>query len=504
MIDGATTQTPRTRPIPVERKRPTESEKTKLVEAAHARPGEGPDLGELLSEVVGPPIRRLTELGNAEFLVDRYGDVIRYSHPTKTWYVWDGTRWTEDRAAMVAEFAQDTTRAMLADSAYRGLTREDRERAAKWALQSESAQRIRAMLELARSIPGVPVMPEDFDRDPWLLNCPNGTVDLRDGRLRPHSRDDLITTLCPTAFDPTARAPRWDRFLTEITGGDDDLAGYLLRLMGYCITGIIREQVFPILWGNGANGKSVFLDTIKAVVGPDYATEAAPDLLVVSKTKQHPTELADLRGRRLVVASETAEGAEMRVQLVKRLSGDDRIKARLCFGNFFEFQRTHKTVLVTNYPPEIREDTEAIWRRVRMFPFAVTIPPEKRDSRLLETLRTEAPGILASLVRGCLDWQRVGLGSASAVTSATTAYRSKSDLVLAFIESECERDPSAWTSFADLLAAFKAWSPRTTTETAVAIGLAKHFERSKSGGLRGYQGVRLRAEKPREEERCPI
>jgi putative DNA primase/helicase len=470
--------------------------KKKAEDALHAKPGEGADLGETLS-------RPLTDLGNAERLDDRYGLLLRYCHPQRSWHHYNGVRWARDEVGIVNEYAQETVRSIYREAAHID-NFDDRKKALAWGIQSESAAKIRAMIECARSLPGIPILPDEFDRDPWLFNCPNGTVDLRDGRLRPHSRDDFLTAMCPTKFDPDARAPRWERFLAEITGDDRDLAGYLLRLIGYCLTGTVREQVFPILWGHGANGKSVFLDTIKAVVGPDYATEAAPDLLVVSKMKQHPTELADLRGRRLVVASETAEGAEMKVQLVKRLTGDERIKARYLYGDFFEFHRTHKTILVTNSAPEIREDTEAVWRRVRMVPFAITIPPEKRDPRLLETLRTEAPGILASLVRGCLEWQRVGLGTAAAVTNATRAYRATSDVVLGFVESECERDTSAWTSFDDLFSAFARWSPRSATETAVAIGLAKHFERSKVGGVRGYQGVRLKAREPREDKPCPV
>jgi putative DNA primase/helicase len=491
-------------------------------ETRDANPGGGVD--DLNGAMPGPRVRPLTDLGNAERLDDRFGLLLRYCKLQGSWYHYDGQRWARDRTGIVGEYARETVRVIYREAG--DISKfEDRKKALAWGIQSESASKIRAMIELAKSLPGIPIVPEDFDRDPWLLNCPNGTVDLRDGRLRPHSQDDLVTALCPTEFDPDARAPRWDQFIREVTDGDDDLAAFVMRLFGYCLTGITREQVFPILWGPGANGKSVFLDTIKAVVGPDYASDAAPELFTLSKSKQHPTELADLRGRRLVVASETEENAVLRVQLVKRLTGDARIKARFMFGDFFEFDRTHKSVLVTNSKPVISEDSEAIWRRVRLVPFTVTIPAERRDPHLLDRLRGEAPGILASLVRGCLEWQRSGLGTAKVVESASAEYRSRmvrdhTKSVVRFVEGHCEKDDAAFTLAEDLReryesAGFPALSAKDFGLALKGLG----FVPDRRHGGRGYRGVRLRAEgphasmgdrvsigeSPREgESRCPI
>lgn len=470
-----------------------------------------------LDGAVGPPVRPPTDLGNAERLNDRHGDDLRYCHPQKSWYHYSGKRWVRDQIGYVNELAQETVREIYLDGdpasdaeALSGLDDFAKKQEADlkkkiraWAIQSEAAPRIRAMIELARSLLGIPVLPEDFDRDPWLLNCPNGTVDLRDGRLRPHSRDDLLTALCPTEFDLDARAPRWEQFLREVTDGDGDLAEFVLRYFGYCLTGITREQVFPILWGPGANGKSVFLDTIKAVVGSDYASEAAPELFTLSKSKQHPTEIADLRGRRLIVASETEQNALLRVQLVKRLTGDARLKARFCFGDFFEFDRTHKSVLVTNEKPVISEDSEAIWRRIRLVPFTVIIPPERRDPHLLDRLiRDEAKGILASLVRGCLEWQRSGLGTAKAVESASAEYRARmahdhADSIGRFVTGHCEKDPEAFTLAEDLRDRYEAAGYRAVSIKEFGQGMeALGFARDRRHGGRGYRGVCLRTQGP--------
>lgn len=480
-------------------------ETKKIEEALHAKPGDGPDLDHVVGGMpkpkLGRPLRPLTELGNAERFVDLYGDLCRYCFPQKTWYVYDDQRWARDQSGITDDRAQETVREILRDAA--DMAESARATAtAKWGIQSQTAQKIRAMIDLARSMPGIPILPEEFDRDPWLFNCPNGTVDLRDGRLRPHLRDDFLTALCPTEFDPDARAPRWEQFIREVTDGDDDLAGFLMRFLGYCLTGITREQVFPILWGPGGNGKSVFLDTIKAVVGPDYASDAAPELFTLSKSKQHPTELADLWGRRLVVASETEENAVLKIQLVKRLTGDARIKARFLYGNFFEFDRTHKSVLVTNSKPVISEDSEAIWRRIRLVPFTVTIPPERRDPRLLETLRAEAPGILASLVRGCLEWQREGLGTAKVVESASAEYRSRtvrdhSKSIVRFVEGHCEKDDTAFTLAEDLRERYEAAGYPAVTATAFGLGMKSlGFVPERRHGGRGYGGIRLHSGGP--------
>jgi len=237
----------------------------------------------------------------------------------------------------------------------------------------------RSSLDLARFQVGIPVQPEQLDADRMLFSCCNGTINLRTGELHPHLRDDLLTELAPVDFDPAAECPLWDRFLSEIMARDVDLLEFLQRLIGHCLTGRIDEQILLIFHGVGANGKSVFFEVVKAMMGDEYATDAAPDLLVTSRSDRHPTEIADLHGRRLVVAVENEEGRRLRVGFVKQSTGDPTLKGRRMKRDFFEFPRTHKTILVTNHRPRVPDSSHAIWRRIRLVPFKVVIPEERQD-----------------------------------------------------------------------------------------------------------------------------
>jgi len=234
---------------------------------------------------------------------------------------------------------------------------------------------------------------------------------------------------------------------------------FVQRWHGHCLSADIREQYLPIYHGEGNNGKSVLLDTISAVMG-DYAGEAPPDLITVRKHPEHPTEIADLLGKRLVVASETERDAELRLQLIKRLTGNARLKARRMRQDYFEFARSHKMILVTNNRPAIKEDTEAAWRRLRLVPFDVIIPKEQRDPDLMRKLRSEWPGMLAWMVRGCVDWLREGLTEPDAVVVATEAYRGAANSLEAFLTECCTLGEGLVCRSSDLLAAYGEWCAR--------------------------------------------
>jgi putative DNA primase/helicase len=383
-------------------------------------------------------------------------------------------------------------------------------------LKSESAPRINAMLDLARSEPGIPVLPEELDRDPMLLNCKNGTLDLRTGILRDHCRDDLLTKLCPTAYRPEAACPTWERFLTDIfpaTGdaaeqpGNLDLIGWLQRLLGYCLTGDVSEQVLPIFWGQGANGKSTLLNAVQGVLGPDYTMKAPPDLLMVKRGESHPTERADLFGRRFVVAVETEAGGRLAEALVKELTGGDRIRARRMREDFWEFDPTHKVILCTNHKPKIRGADHAIWRRPRLVPFTVIFPDDRQDKKLPEKLRAEAEGILAWMVRGCMDWQRAGLGMSGDVDRATAAYRSEQDVVATFVTECCVTgSPEYRIRASELYGRFKRWCEEAGESAVVSrqdfgtsLSAMDGVERFTNNGT-WYRGIGLRPH-DREEQR---
>lgn len=401
------------------------------------------------------PEGAVTDLCNAERLVARHGRDLRYCHPWRRWLVWDGTRWKSDDVGAVDLRAKETIRAMYGEAA--GIIDEkERQSFVKAALRSEAGPRLQAMISLAESELGIPVLPDELDRDAWLLNVKNGTLDLRTGELRPPRREDMLTRLAPAAYDPAAVCPRWEAFLDRIMAGNDRLIGFLQRAVGYSLTASTREQVFFLLHGTGANGKSVFLTTLQAALG-DYAGQTAPGLLLEKKGERHPTEVADLLGKRLVVATETDSGQRLAEGLVKQVSGGDPVKARRMREDFWQFNPTHKLWLATNHKPRVRGTDYAIWRRIRLIPFNVTIPPEEQDRTLPEKLREELSGILRWAVEGCLAWQRQGLDVPDEVAAATEAYRAEQDVLAGFLAECCIVNPLAKAAAKELYRVYVGW-----------------------------------------------
>ena len=360
-------------------------------------------------------------------------------------------------------------------------------------LRSEKALSLRAALSLAQSEPGIPILPEEMDRDPWLLNVLNGTLDLRTGQLREHRREDLLTKLAPAEYHPDAQAHRWLTFLDRILAGNIGLIAYLQRVVGYSLTGDVREQCLWFCHGKGANGKSTFLVTIKEMLG-DYGLQAVTDLLMAKNTEAHPTERADLFGKRFIATIESEEGKRMAEALMKQLTGGDPIRARKMRKDLFEFMPTHKIFLAANHKPVVRGTDHAVWRRIKLIPFLVTIPEAEKDKALAEMFRDKLPGILAWAVQGCLAWQRMGLGEPDEVVRATAEYRSEQDSVQGFLDECCVLDPEAKTRSTILLTAYLNWSGnRFTTSHQFREALnGKGFE-SKRGHGGGYyfRGIHL-------------
>ena len=447
--------------------------------------------------------RPCTDLGNAERLVDKFGQDVRYCPQMGRWLVWDGTRWRDDDqgrprhlAGLVARSILDEARVCNDDGRRREL--------AEWAVKSESRPHIDAAVSLASAQPVILVRPDELDAAPWLLNVRNGTVDLQKGLLHPHRREDLLTKMVPVDFVPGTACPRFQAFLDRVFAGDSGLIEFVLRTLGMCLTGSITEQSLPIFHGVGANGKSVLVDTVMFAMG-DYACLAPPHLLTVSGHREHATEIADLAGRRLVVASETEEGEVLRLQLIKRLTGDAVLKGRFMRQDYFSFPRTHKLIMVTNNRPRVNEDSEAAWRRLRLVPFSVVIPAAERDPCLLEKLKGEAGGILALMVAACLRWQQDGLGEPTAVKAATAEYRSAEDAVGRFIEERCEadflaEDSSRFTPWKEIREAYVQWAEDAgepeLSDHALGASLARRnlptvTRRLGKGPTKGRAGIEL-------------
>jgi putative DNA primase/helicase len=377
-----------------------------------------------------------------------------------------------------------------------------------WCLKSEAGPRINAMLDLARSEPGIPILPEQLDRDPWLFNCPNGTLDLRTGTLREHRREDLITALCAVLYNPDAHCPQWLGFLDAVFQGDQEVIVFVQRLLGCCLTGDVSENVLPIFWGSGANGKSALVNTVLATMGPDYAMKANADLLMIRRGERHPTELAGLFGKRLVVASETSEGGKLNEALAKDLTGGEPIRARRMREDFWEFVPRLKLVQLTNHKPTVAGTNEGIWRRLRLVPFEVTFwdPADpnvqdrpktlRQDKRLPAKLLAEREGILAWMVHGCLDWQTGGLTLPGKVRAATQEYRAGEDVLARWLAECCRTGTSDYRCRAGVLyGSYRQWCERAgerpVKQKSFGESLSERgFERERSNGV-WYLGIGL-------------
>jgi putative DNA primase/helicase len=319
----------------------------------------------------------------------------------------------------------------------------------------------------------------------------NGTIDLHTGELHPHKREDLITKLAPVEYDAEAVAPNFEAFLEQVLPSEE-LRRFVQRAIGYSLTGDVSEQVLLFMYGAGANGKSTLINAVLSMLG-DYGMQAAPELLT-AKQGTHPTELADLQGARLAASVEVEDGRRLAESLVKQLTGGDRIKARFMRQDFFEFEPTHKVILAANHKPTIRGTDHAIWRRIKLIPFEVTIPKAKQDPRLFAKLRGELPGILAWAVRGCLEWQRDGLGEPEEVRKATEAYRAEMDVLAAYIDERCWLGANAEAQAKPLFDDYRSWcdanGERSESQRRFATRLAERgLEKEKVGGVVKWYGI---------------
>jgi putative DNA primase/helicase len=385
--------------------------------------------------------------------------------------------------------AKATAQAML-EEATQLRNPDDQRKAVQWALRQKSAHQLKAMVTLAESESGVAVLDDQFDVDPYLFNVKNGTIDLRTGELHPHRRSDLITKLAPVDYDPSACSPRFAAFLNRIFDKNGDLIEFMQRSLGYSLSGSDKEQVVFVLYGTGQNGKSTLLDLITELTG-DYAETVEPDGLNAKSRSQHPTGLASLHGSRFVTAIETDEGRRLAEGLVKALTGGDRIKVRRLYEEWFKYKPTFKLFLAVNHKPIIRGTDYAIWRRIRLVPFDVTIPEDDRDRDLPDKLRDELPGVMAWAVRGCLAWQRNGLGEPPAVKDATAHYREEMDLVRTFLESECIRSRGCSIKKQDLYKVYKRYCEQIGDQPLSQPKLSACLKEKEIGEGRGTGGKHL-------------
>lgn len=427
------------------------------------------------TNTTGPDGELLNDLGNARRLVKKFGDRIKYCSDGGYWIVWDGTRWAKDKtgglvrmaSSIVDDMSEESNR--LLDSA----SSDDDFRIARnyerHATQSGNHRRILAMISQSESTDGICVLAGDLDADPWLFNCANGTIDLRIGVLRPHNQANLITKISPVSFEPNATSPTWEKFISEVFQGDEELISFVQQAGGYTLTGDTREQVFFILYGLGSNGKSTLIEALREIMG-DYQTKTQTDTLTEKRSPSSGpnNDIAALHGARFVSAIEANANRKLAESLVKELTGDDTVTARFLHKEFFEFKPQFKLWLACNHAPKIEGQDAGIWRRVRVIPFNVRFyrPEESatgpyRDGTLKDRLREEYSGVLSWLVQGCLDWQRYGLSSPESVMAATSEQRTTMDPLGGFFAEYCVINPKCQVQATELYQEYLKWSDAT-------------------------------------------
>lgn len=440
-----------------------------------------------------------SELGHAEMMITTYGGDLRFCPDFGRWLVWDGSRWEKDERGTIFRYATATMRAVHREIMERVPDGDGRAYgiALKAAAKTQTRAHVSAVVGFATTDKRAVVLARELDADPWAFACANGTLDVRTGRLRSARRTDLITKRSPVAWDEDARAPSWEAFLAEAQP-ERAIRDFLQRLMGYCLTGVIREHIFPINHGGGRNGKGTFANAIMRMMG-DYAAQVPTELLMMKQGEAHPAERAMLMGLRFASASETEEGRPFNVALIKQLTGGDPISARFMRENFFTFMPTHKLWVSVNPAPVVREMTVAIWSRLILIPWGVSFAG-REDTGLGDRLAAEAPGILRWAAEGALAWQDGGLQVPDLVRAATQSLRDENDVVGLFLAERCEIDPtqSVKTSARDVFNAYKAWASarggRVMSETAFGTRLVQRearFEKRKYGGTMMLWGLRV-------------
>jgi putative DNA primase/helicase len=369
----------------------------------------------------------------AAWFTERHGDELRYVTAWDRWLIYDGCRWAHDERKRVFDLARKLCRDVLQQHLLDATLAPAQRKALRGRLGS--AQTIYAIVRLAGSDPRHAVAVHDLDADPWRLNTPAGTLDLRTGAMSAHDPADLQTKV--TAAPAEGHCPLFLATLALVQP-DPAVRDYVQRLCGYALTGSSREHVLGFWFGGGRNAKGTIAHALRRAMG-DYGLEIAAETVMESHNDRHPTELAVLRGARFVVASEIDSGRRWNESRLKRLTGGDPISARYIGKDLFEFEPSHTLLIIGNTKPGLRSVDEAIRSRLHLVSFDVTIPESERDTTVPDRLKAEYGGILAWALAGCLEWQKNGLTPPDAVRAATSTYLAGEDMVQAWIDEACER-----------------------------------------------------------------
>lgn len=464
----------------------------------------------------GLPAGSLGDVFNAEAMIARFGSILRYCQEWNAWFIWKDTHWVRDRESEVYDYARETLKGMLTTA----FDAQD-DKLLKHIIKSRSHRGLTNMLAQAGTME-IRRLPEHFDRHEYLLNCENGTIDLRDGSVLPHNPDLLITKCVHANYNPDATCEQWQQFLFQIMGQEtpaiepDDTAadierkeqeadnapiemvGFLQRCVGYSLYGSNQEKVMLIPWGSGDNGKTTFIETIAEILGGGYAKRTATSVFLAKRDGGIPNDVAALVGVRFAYAAEPDQDRRLDAALIKELTGGDKMTARFMRGEFFEFRPACTVWMCTNHKPPTRDTGRGLWSRIKLIPFVVSIPKEKQNRNLRQKLMEERDGILAWAVQGCLDWQEYGLKEPGVVTAATRDYREENDTVSLFIAECCFLHPSATSRSAPLYDRYKRFcdqsGEREISNKVFAKALEdKGFRKRRSNGAL-FEGIGIHAE----------
>lgn len=442
------------------------------------------------------------DTGNAERYLDIFGTLTKYSYVNRCWYFYNGKNWEEDNIGAIRKWVDQSIEIFKKEPVQIPEGASDKEKESYIAAKEKHLKRSRnnsGKEAMTRELKhNVAVLPEEFDSDDMLFNAQNGYLDLSTGILHEHDINKMFSRISAAEYTEKIDCPRWDLFLRQIFNDNKNLIHYIQKAVGYSMTASIKEQTMFILYGNGRNGKSVFLDIISEIMGSYAMGMQASSLMVKQGSNSgHNEDIARLNGARLVTSSEPNEGVRMDEGLIKQLTGGDKVSASFKGGHMFDYDPLFKIWLATNHKPIIRGNDDGIWRRLPLIPFTVQIPIDKVDKNLKDKLMRELPGIFNWAVEGCLMWQREGLNPPEEIQKATMEYRQEMDVIGAFIDECCEKGPTLSIGATDLYKAYRKWAREANehefSQTTFGKKMADKFEKEKKKKVR-YLGIDLKKE----------
>jgi len=439
---------------------------------------------------------RQTDAGNAELLVYLKKDFIRHNHTFDQWYIWNGQYWGPDRMNIINQYAIKAARERQADAV--DISDDNRK---KWqfkhGLQSENRNKISACLELAKSLPPVATTAPDWNQHPHLIQFNNGVYDLVNTKFYDGRAELMISQSTLYDYNPDIHCETWVRIINEIFGGDQELVDFFQRAIGYSVSDDIAEQCFFLLFGTGANGKSVILEILRNILG-DYATDTLFATFEKKFDRSQSNDLARLHSIRLVTSAESGSTRQLDEERIKSITGGDPITARYLYQEYFQYQPKFKLWMAVNSLPKVGDFSDGFWRRVRLIPFNVVFKGEKADQNLIAKLKIELPGIMNWVIEGYRKWKEIGLSPPKTVLQATVDYQNEQDVVAEFLNENIHRDTAVRTKASTLYLAFCNWyqeaytgKPMTQTAYGRRVSQVTGIKSDKISGIKWYLGIEL-------------